>query len=109
MGQLVSLFGDRLHQLALVALVGEATQNGAFAVAMVFVAATVPNLVFGPLAGALVDRWDQKRVMVASDLLRAGDRAPDPRRRDAPTSSSSTRSSSPSRPSRSSSGRRGPR
>ncbi len=71
MGQLVSLFGDRLHQLALVALVGEATQNGAFAVAMVFVAATVPNLVFGPLAGALVDRWDQKRVMVVSDLLRA--------------------------------------
>ena len=70
-GQLVSLFGDRLHQLALVALVGEATQNGAFAVAMVFVAATVPNLVFGPLAGALVDRWDQKRVMIASDLLRA--------------------------------------
>lgn len=72
MGQLISLFGDRLHQLALVALVGEATQNGAFAVAMVFVAATVPNLVFGPLAGALVDRWDQKRVMVVSDLLRAG-------------------------------------
>jgi MFS family permease len=71
-GQLISLFGDRLHQLALVALVGEATQNGAFAVAMVFVAATVPNLVFGPLAGALVDRWDQKRVMIVSDLLRAG-------------------------------------
>lgn len=70
-GQLISLFGDRLHQLALVALVGEATQNGAFAVAMVFFAATVPNLIFGPLAGALVDRWDQKRVMVASDLVRA--------------------------------------
>jgi DHA3 family macrolide efflux protein-like MFS transporter len=70
-GQLVSLFGDRLHQLALVALVGEATQNGAFAVAMVFVAATVPNLVFGPLAGTLVDRWDQKRVMVLSDVARA--------------------------------------
>ncbi len=70
-GQLVSLFGDRLHQLALVALVGEATQNGAFAVAMVFFAATVPNLFFGPLAGAFVDRWDQKRVMIASDLLRA--------------------------------------
>ena len=70
-GQLVSLFGDRLHQLALVALVGEATGNGAFAVAMVFVAATVPNLVFGPLAGALVDRWDQQRVMVLSDVARA--------------------------------------
>ncbi len=70
-GQLVSLFGDRLHQLALVALVGEATGNGAFAVAMVFVAATIPNLVFGPLAGTLVDRWDQKRVMIVSDVARA--------------------------------------
>jgi MFS family permease len=70
-GQLVSLFGDRLHQLALVALVGEATGNGAFAVAMVFVAATIPNLVFGPLAGALVDRWDQKQVMILSDIARA--------------------------------------
>jgi len=70
-GQLVSLFGDRLHQLALVALVGEATGNGAFAVAMVFVAATIPNLAFGPLAGTLVDRWDQKRVMIVSDVARA--------------------------------------
>jgi MFS family permease len=38
---------------------------------MVFVAATIPNLVFGPLAGALVDRWDQKRVLVLSDVARA--------------------------------------
>jgi hypothetical protein len=70
MGQLVSLFGDRLHQLALVALVGEATQNGAFAVAMVFVAATVPNPSSAPRRRPR-DRWDQKRVMVVSDLLRA--------------------------------------
>jgi MFS family permease len=28
--------------------------------------------VVGPLAGALVDRWDRKWVMVASDLVRAG-------------------------------------
>jgi MFS family permease len=69
-GQLVSLFGDRLHQLAIVALVYRATGSG-FAVAMVFFLATLPNLLVGPVAGALVDRWDQKRTMVVSDVVRA--------------------------------------
>jgi MFS family permease len=69
-GQLVSLFGDRIHQIALAFLVLEATDS-ALAVGLTFFAATLPNLVIGPLAGALVDRWDQKRVMVVSDLLRA--------------------------------------
>jgi MFS family permease len=35
-------------------------------------AATLPNLLFSPFAGTFVDRWDQKHVMVVSDLLRAG-------------------------------------
>ena len=69
-GQLASLFGDRVHQIALAFLVLGIT-GSALAVALTFVAATLPNLVLGPVAGALVDRWDQKRVMVASDLLRA--------------------------------------
>jgi MFS transporter, DHA3 family, macrolide efflux protein len=33
---------------------------------------SLPVVLVGPLAGALVDRWDRKRVMVASDLIRAG-------------------------------------
>jgi MFS family permease len=33
---------------------------------------TVPTVLVGPVAGALVDRWDRKWVMVGSDLLRAG-------------------------------------
>ncbi|MEJ7696541.1 MAG: MFS transporter [Candidatus Limnocylindrales bacterium] len=69
-GQLVSLFGDRIHQLALAAAVLAIT-NSPFASAMVFVAAFVPNLLFSPVAGALVDRWDHKEVLVVSDLLRA--------------------------------------
>jgi MFS family permease len=69
-GQLVSLFGDRIHQIALAFLVLEATDS-AIAVGLTFFAATLPNLVIGPVAGALVDRWDQKRVMIVSDLLRA--------------------------------------
>jgi MFS family permease len=69
-GQLISLFGDRIHQIALAFLVLEATDS-AIAVGLTFFAATLPNLVIGPIAGALVDRWDQKRVMIVSDLLRA--------------------------------------
>lgn len=70
-GQLVSALGDRIHQIALAYVVWDATDS-AFAVAAVFVVATLPNLVFGPIAGALVDRWDHREVMIVSDLLRAG-------------------------------------
>jgi MFS family permease len=66
----ISVFGDRLHQIALgvmvLSITGSALQTG-----MVFLAATLPNLLLGPLAGTFVDRWDQKRTMIASDLLRA--------------------------------------
>ena len=42
------------------------------AVGAVFLVATLPNLLFGPIAGTLVDRWDHREVMIVSDLLRAG-------------------------------------
>jgi DHA3 family macrolide efflux protein-like MFS transporter len=69
-GQLISLFGDRVHQVALAFLVLGLT-NSPLAMAMVFVAATLPNLLLSPIAGAYVDRWNQRDVMIVSDLLRA--------------------------------------
>ncbi len=72
LGQVVSSLGDRVHQVALVYLVARATGNSPLALGLVFAAMTVPTVLVGPLAGALVDRWDRKRVMVASDLIRAG-------------------------------------
>ncbi len=69
-GQLVSIFGDRIHQVALAAAVLVIT-GSPLATTLVFVAGTLPNLVFGPIAGTLVDRWDHKEVLVVSDVLRA--------------------------------------
>jgi MFS family permease len=69
-GQLISLFGDRVHQVAIAAIVFVLTDSPV-AVAAVFVAATLPNLLFGPIAGTLVDRWDHREVLVVSDILRA--------------------------------------
>ena len=67
---LISLFGDRVTQIALAVVVYGLTHS-AVAVGFVFLAATLPNLLLGPLSGTLVDRWDQKQVLVVSDLLRA--------------------------------------
>jgi MFS family permease len=70
-GQLVSALGDRIHQVALGAVIWEATHSP-LAVGAIFLVATLPNLLFSPIAGTLVDRWDVREVMIVSDLLRAG-------------------------------------
>ena len=69
-GQLVSLFGDRIHQVALATAVYVLTGNE-LATALVFVVGLIPNLIISPIAGTLVDRWDRKEVLIVSDLLRA--------------------------------------
>ena len=70
LGQTLSMFGDRLHQVALGVMVLSVTDS-VLATALIFLTAMLPNLVVGPIAGTFVDRWDQKRVMVASDVIRA--------------------------------------
>ena len=69
-GQLISLMGDRIHQVAVAFVVFYAT-GSPIAVGIAFFVATVPNLLFGAIAGTLVDRWDHREVMIVSDLLRA--------------------------------------
>ena len=66
----VSSFGDALTNLALLITAQRLTGSTA-AVATTAVAVALPQLLFGLFAGVLVDRWDRKRVMIASDLARA--------------------------------------
>ena len=68
-GQAVSLFGDRIHYVALAFLV--TTRATPLELGITFAATALPNVLLGPLAGALVDRWDRRRTMIACDLLRA--------------------------------------
>ena len=70
LAQTISLFGDRLHQVALGVLVYAVT-NSPLLTGLVFLSATLPNLILGPIAGTFVDRWEHKRVLIASDLIRA--------------------------------------
>lgn len=68
-GQAVSNFGDALTNLALL-LTAQRLTGSTAAVATTAIAVALPTLLFGMVAGAYVDRWNRKRVMVVSDLFR---------------------------------------
>lgn len=68
--QIVSNFGDRLTQMALVALVYQRTPGSAMALAKLISFTVIPVFLIGPIAGAWVDRLDKRNVMIISDLLR---------------------------------------
>ena len=72
-GQTISQFGDKLHHMALIALVGAGARNdtGGLELAKLSVVFTAPVVLFGPLAGALVDRWNKRLTMIVCDALRA--------------------------------------
>lgn len=65
-GQLFSLVGSALVQFALVWWLTQKT-NSATILATATMVAMLPEIVLGPFAGALVDRWNRKRVMVIAD------------------------------------------
>jgi MFS family permease len=67
---LVSTCGDRLHQVALAALVLGMTDSMASA-GLIFVVSTIPYALFGLPVGALVDRWNRRTAMITADLVRA--------------------------------------
>ncbi len=69
-GQVVSEIGDHFNTIAVFGLVYQTTHSG-FAVSGVMLARAIPMLLAGPLAGVALDRFDRKRVMITSDLVRA--------------------------------------
>ena len=70
MAQIISNFGDRLTQMALVALVYQRTPGSAIALAKLISFTIIPVFLIGPIAGAWIDRLNKRNVMVISDLLR---------------------------------------
>jgi DHA3 family macrolide efflux protein-like MFS transporter len=72
--QWISAAGDTFSFLALAIRVDSFftdAGDSARALGMVLIAYALPVLLFGIFAGTLVDRWDRKRVMIASDVIRA--------------------------------------
>jgi MFS family permease len=70
MGQVVSETGDYFNNIAVFALVMEKSGSG-MVVSGVMLSRAIPAVLAGPIAGVLLDRFDRRRIMIASDLVRA--------------------------------------
>lgn len=67
-GQTFSLLGSQIVQFALIWWLTRTT-GSATILAMAALAGLLPQVFLGPLAGALVDRWNRKVTMMAADGL----------------------------------------
>ncbi len=69
-GQVVSEIGDHFNNIAVFSLAVATTKSG-LVVSGIMLSRAIPAMLAGPLAGVVLDRFDRKRVMIASDLIRA--------------------------------------
>lgn len=69
-GQLISQLGDRIHTLAVIWLVYSWYNSGA-AVGAVLIAATLPAFLVSPFAGNILDKYDRKKILILSDVVRS--------------------------------------
>ncbi|TME08416.1 MAG: MFS transporter, partial [Chloroflexi bacterium] len=71
LAQLVSTIGSSLTDLAAAILVFRIT-GSVLNVGLVLIVSALPTLFVGLFAGVFVDRFNRKRILLASDLLRGG-------------------------------------
>jgi MFS family permease len=69
--QIVSVFGDFLAIFAVLSYASFNLHASAAQVTLISVSFMIPFALIGPVAGVFVDRWNVKRTMIASDLIRA--------------------------------------
>ena len=74
-GGAISYIGDFVFSTTLLLwiayVIGKGQSWAPLAVSGVLVAASLPVLLVGPVAGVFVDRWDKRRTMLAMDAARA--------------------------------------
>ncbi|HOT91459.1 MAG TPA: MFS transporter [Anaerolineae bacterium] len=68
-GQALSLVGSQVGGFALVWWLTKASGGSATVLATMTLIALLPQVLLGPFAGALVDRWNRRRVMIVADSL----------------------------------------
>lgn len=71
LGQLVSLLGNRFHEMASMWYIYQAT-GSPLKMGITLVFSTLPSVLLGPFAGAVADRYDRKKIIVLSDIANGG-------------------------------------
>jgi DHA3 family macrolide efflux protein-like MFS transporter len=70
LSQIISQFGDRLNQMALIGLIYQRAPGSTFELAKLLSFTIIPVFLIGPVAGVYVDRWDRRQTMLICDFLR---------------------------------------
>lgn len=69
-GQMLSQIGDRFRFVAVFPIVNDLTGGDPLAITLLALTIAIPQFAFGLLGGAVSDRFDRKKVMIVSDVLR---------------------------------------
>lgn len=69
--QVISLTGDWFNTVVLLGLVSQYSEGSGIAISIFLVLRVLPPLLVGPFAGVLLDRFNRRNLLVASNLLRA--------------------------------------
>src|SRR5688572_4334878 len=69
-GQVISELGNWFNFIAVLGLVRVVSNAAPEVTTIVLIVRLVPFTLFAPLAGAFVDRWSRRTVMIATDFLR---------------------------------------
>jgi MFS family permease len=71
MAQFVSIFGDFLALFGVILMITYRWHGTVLDITTITIFFVLPLTIVGPVAGVFVDHWNVKRVMIASDLIRA--------------------------------------
>ena len=71
--QLISQFGDRVYQMALVGLMAIRHPGSVVEMAKLLAFTIIPVFIVGPIAGVYIDRWDRRTTLFICDFIRAVD------------------------------------
>lgn len=69
-GQVISELGNWFNFIATLGLVRSVSHGAAEVTTILLVARLLPFTLFAPIAGAFVDRWSRRTVMIVSDVAR---------------------------------------
>ncbi len=69
-GQSISLFGDRINNMALLALLGTRYTHSTFAFSGLAVFISLPAIFLSPISGIIADRFNRKHIMLTMEISR---------------------------------------
>lgn len=68
--QVISLLGDWFNTIILATLIAHYSDNDGLAISILLLTRFLPPLLVAPFTGVLLDRFDRRRLLIASDIAR---------------------------------------